>query len=60
MHAGGAIMVRDLDIEDVPDHVRSLLDDSSRLKQMGEAMLRAARPDAADEIAEGLVELATV
>ena len=59
VHAGGAIMVRDLDIEDVPDHVRSLLDDPARLKQMGEAMLRAARPDAADEIAEGLIELAT-
>ena len=59
VHAGGAIMVRDLDLEDVPDHVRSLLDDEPRLEQMGDAMLRAAKPDAAEEIAEGLIELAT-
>ena len=59
VRAGGAIMVRDLDIEDVPDHVRSLLDDRPRLEQMGAAMQRAAKPDAADEIAEGLIELAT-
>jgi UDP-N-acetylglucosamine:LPS N-acetylglucosamine transferase len=43
----------------VPEHVRSLLDDEPRLRQMGEAMLRVARPGAADEIAEGLIELAT-
>ena len=59
VRAGGAIMVRDLDLEDVPDHVRSLLHDEARLKQMGEAMLRVARPNAAEEIAEGLIELAT-
>jgi UDP-N-acetylglucosamine--N-acetylmuramyl-(pentapeptide) pyrophosphoryl-undecaprenol N-acetylglucosamine transferase len=58
VRAGGAIMVRDLDLEDVPDHVRSLLGDGTRLEQMGEAMRRVARPDAADEIAEGLIELA--
>ena len=58
VRAGGAIMVRDLDLEDVPDLVRSLLDDPPRLARMGEAMLRAARPDAADEIAEELIELA--
>jgi UDP-N-acetylglucosamine--N-acetylmuramyl-(pentapeptide) pyrophosphoryl-undecaprenol N-acetylglucosamine transferase len=58
VRAGGAIMVRELDLEDVPDTVRSMLDDPTRLAQMGEAMLRAARPDAADEIAEGLIELA--
>ena len=59
VRAGGAIMVRELDLEDVPDTVRSMLDDPTRLAQMGEAMLRAARPHAADEIAEGLIELAT-
>ncbi len=59
VRAGGAIMVRDLDLEDVPDHVRSLLDDRPRLEQMGAAMLRVARPHAADEIAEGLIELAS-
>jgi UDP-N-acetylglucosamine:LPS N-acetylglucosamine transferase len=52
-------MVRDLDLEDVPDHVRSLLDDRPRLDQMSKAMLRVAKPKAADEIAEGLIELAT-
>ena len=59
VRAGGAIMVRELDLEDVPDLVRSLLGDPTRLRRMGEAMLRAARPDAADAIAEELVQLAT-
>jgi UDP-N-acetylglucosamine--N-acetylmuramyl-(pentapeptide) pyrophosphoryl-undecaprenol N-acetylglucosamine transferase len=56
--AGGAVLVPELDLEDVPDIVRSLLDDPRRLGQMGEAMLRAARPRAAEEVADGLVELA--
>jgi UDP-N-acetylglucosamine--N-acetylmuramyl-(pentapeptide) pyrophosphoryl-undecaprenol N-acetylglucosamine transferase len=59
VRAGGAIMVRELDLEDVPDLVRSLLDDPPRLARMGEAMLAAAKPDAADEIAEELLALAT-
>jgi UDP-N-acetylglucosamine--N-acetylmuramyl-(pentapeptide) pyrophosphoryl-undecaprenol N-acetylglucosamine transferase len=59
VRAGGAIMVRELDLEDVPDLVRSLLDDPPRLARMGEAMLAAAKPDAADEIAEELIALAT-
>jgi UDP-N-acetylglucosamine--N-acetylmuramyl-(pentapeptide) pyrophosphoryl-undecaprenol N-acetylglucosamine transferase len=58
VRAGGAIMVRDLDLEDVPDHVRSLLDDPARRGRMGEAMRRVAKPDAANEIAEELVALA--
>ncbi len=58
VRAGGAIMVRDLDLDDVPDHVRSLLGDAPRLEEMAVAMLRVARPHAADEIAEGLIELA--
>jgi UDP-N-acetylglucosamine--N-acetylmuramyl-(pentapeptide) pyrophosphoryl-undecaprenol N-acetylglucosamine transferase len=57
--AGGAIMVRELDLEDVPDLVRSLLGDPDRLARMSEAMLRAARPDAAGEIADELVAMAT-
>jgi UDP-N-acetylglucosamine--N-acetylmuramyl-(pentapeptide) pyrophosphoryl-undecaprenol N-acetylglucosamine transferase len=57
--AGGAIMVRELDLDDVPDRVRSLLGEPKRLAQMGEAMLRVARPYAADEVAEGLIELAS-
>ncbi len=51
-------MVRDLDLDNVPDHVRSLLDDPPRLEEMGAAMLSVAKPDAAEEIAEGLIELA--
>jgi len=56
--AGGAMMIRDLDLDDVPDRVRSLLDDHARRARMSEAMLRAAKPGAADEIAEGLIALA--
>jgi UDP-N-acetylglucosamine--N-acetylmuramyl-(pentapeptide) pyrophosphoryl-undecaprenol N-acetylglucosamine transferase len=55
---GGAIMVRELDLHTVPDLVRSLLDDPARLETMGKAMLAAARPNAAEEIADGLVALA--
>src|SRR5437763_1789886 len=42
----------------VPRLVASLLADGARLAAMGEAMLRLARPRAADEIAEELVALA--
>jgi UDP-N-acetylglucosamine--N-acetylmuramyl-(pentapeptide) pyrophosphoryl-undecaprenol N-acetylglucosamine transferase len=59
VRAGGAIMVRELDLEDVPDIVRSMLDDPARLERMGEAMRRVAKPHAAEEIAEGLIELAS-
>jgi UDP-N-acetylglucosamine--N-acetylmuramyl-(pentapeptide) pyrophosphoryl-undecaprenol N-acetylglucosamine transferase len=58
VRAGGAIMVRELDLEDVPDLVRSLLDDPERRQKMSEAMLRAARPDAAAVIADELVAMA--
>ena len=58
VRAGGAIMIRDLDLDNVPERVRSLLGDAPRLARMGEAMLGAAKPDAAEEIAEGLIELA--
>jgi UDP-N-acetylglucosamine--N-acetylmuramyl-(pentapeptide) pyrophosphoryl-undecaprenol N-acetylglucosamine transferase len=60
VRAGGAIMVRELDLDDVPELVRSLLDDPGRLAEMGEAMLRAARPNAAGEIADELIALASV
>jgi UDP-N-acetylglucosamine--N-acetylmuramyl-(pentapeptide) pyrophosphoryl-undecaprenol N-acetylglucosamine transferase len=59
VRAGGAIMVRELDLEDVPDLVRSLLDDPPRRAKMSESMLRAARPHAAEEIADELVAMAT-
>ena len=44
VRAGGAIMVRDLDLDDVPDHVRSLLDDPARLAadERGDAARRPA------------------
>jgi UDP-N-acetylglucosamine--N-acetylmuramyl-(pentapeptide) pyrophosphoryl-undecaprenol N-acetylglucosamine transferase len=58
VRAGGAIMVRELDLADVPDLVRSLLDDPERRKKMSEAMLRAARPNAAAEIADELIAMA--
>jgi UDP-N-acetylglucosamine--N-acetylmuramyl-(pentapeptide) pyrophosphoryl-undecaprenol N-acetylglucosamine transferase len=58
VRAGGAIMVRELDLADVPELVRSLLDHPARLREMGDAMLRAARPDAAEEIADELVDMA--
>jgi UDP-N-acetylglucosamine--N-acetylmuramyl-(pentapeptide) pyrophosphoryl-undecaprenol N-acetylglucosamine transferase len=58
VRAGGAIMVRELDLADVPDLVRSLLDDPVRRETMSEAMLRAARPGAAAEIADELVSMA--
>jgi UDP-N-acetylglucosamine--N-acetylmuramyl-(pentapeptide) pyrophosphoryl-undecaprenol N-acetylglucosamine transferase len=57
--AGGAIMVREVDLEDVPELVRSLLGDETRLEEMGQAMLKAARPDAATVIADELIALAT-
>jgi UDP-N-acetylglucosamine--N-acetylmuramyl-(pentapeptide) pyrophosphoryl-undecaprenol N-acetylglucosamine transferase len=58
VRAGGAIMVRELDLADVPDLVRSLLDDPVRRESMSGAMLRAARPGAAAEIADELVSMA--
>jgi UDP-N-acetylglucosamine--N-acetylmuramyl-(pentapeptide) pyrophosphoryl-undecaprenol N-acetylglucosamine transferase len=58
VRAGGAIMVRELDLDDVPELVRSLLDDPDRRAGMSAGMLRAARPRAAEEIADELVALA--
>jgi UDP-N-acetylglucosamine--N-acetylmuramyl-(pentapeptide) pyrophosphoryl-undecaprenol N-acetylglucosamine transferase len=60
VRAGGAIMVREAQLGEVPGLVRSLLDDDPRRAKMSEAMLRAAMPDAADEIAGELTALAAV
>jgi UDP-N-acetylglucosamine--N-acetylmuramyl-(pentapeptide) pyrophosphoryl-undecaprenol N-acetylglucosamine transferase len=57
--AGGAVMVREDRLTDVPGLVDSLLADRERLVKMGEAMRGAARPHAADEIADDLVALAS-
>ena len=56
--AGGAVAVPEPELDRVPDLVRGLLADDTRLAAMGEAMRRAARPRAADEIAEELIALA--
>ena len=52
-------MIPEDEIGRVPDLIRSLLDDPHRLAEMSKAMLALARPDAAEEIAEELVALAT-
>jgi UDP-N-acetylglucosamine--N-acetylmuramyl-(pentapeptide) pyrophosphoryl-undecaprenol N-acetylglucosamine transferase len=56
--AGGAVAVPERELGRVPDLVRALLVDDARLARMGEAMRRAAKPGAADEIAEELIALA--
>jgi UDP-N-acetylglucosamine--N-acetylmuramyl-(pentapeptide) pyrophosphoryl-undecaprenol N-acetylglucosamine transferase len=56
--AGGAILLPETELGRAPDVVRSLLDDPRRLEQMGAAMLRVAKPDAAEKIAEELIALA--
>jgi UDP-N-acetylglucosamine--N-acetylmuramyl-(pentapeptide) pyrophosphoryl-undecaprenol N-acetylglucosamine transferase len=55
---GGAVVVPEAEVGRVPDFLRSLLGDATRLGEMAAAMGRLARPDAADEIAEDLVALA--
>ena len=55
---GGAVVVPELELGRAASLVQSLLDDGARLREMGEAMKRLARVDAADEIAEELIELA--
>ena len=56
--AGGAVVVPDHELTRAIDVARSLIGDERRRTQMRAAMLRAARPDAADVIAEELIELA--
>ena len=57
--AGGAVVVLDRDARElVPPLVDQLLETPSRLAKMGEAMFAAARPDAAERIADELIALA--
>ena len=55
---GGAVVVRETELERVAELVGQLLGDPQRLRAMGEAMRALARPDAAGEIADELLELA--
>ena len=55
---GGAVVVPEGEVGRAPELIRSLLDDPRRLAQMSDAMLRLARHEAADEIAEELIGLA--
>ena len=55
---GGAIVVAEADLDQVPGLVQELLGDPPRLALMGEAMRAMARPHAAEEIAEELIALA--
>jgi len=55
--AGGAVTVAE-DALDLRRQVAELLDDPARLESMRSAMLRIARPDAADVVAEEVLALA--
>jgi UDP-N-acetylglucosamine--N-acetylmuramyl-(pentapeptide) pyrophosphoryl-undecaprenol N-acetylglucosamine transferase len=55
---GGALLVPEAELERVPALVEELLADRGRLVAMRTAMLRMARPRAAEEIAEELIALA--
>ena len=57
--AGGALIVRESEAARIPSLVAELLGDQDRLRTMSEAMRAAAKPDAAERIADELVELAT-
>jgi UDP-N-acetylglucosamine--N-acetylmuramyl-(pentapeptide) pyrophosphoryl-undecaprenol N-acetylglucosamine transferase len=58
-HGGGVVVVPEGEAGRAPEVVRSLLDNPRRLGDMASAMRRLARPDAADEIAEELIALAS-
>ena len=55
---GGAVLVPEGELARVPDVVRSLLGDPDRLARMSERMRALARPNAARDIAEGVIALA--
>jgi UDP-N-acetylglucosamine--N-acetylmuramyl-(pentapeptide) pyrophosphoryl-undecaprenol N-acetylglucosamine transferase len=56
--AGGAVLVPETELDRVPSVVDELLGAEARRREMSVSMCRAARPDAAQEIAEELIELA--
>jgi UDP-N-acetylglucosamine--N-acetylmuramyl-(pentapeptide) pyrophosphoryl-undecaprenol N-acetylglucosamine transferase len=55
---GGAIVVRQHELARVPALVDELLADPERLRRMSQAMRALSKPNAAEEIADELVELA--
>jgi len=57
---GGAIALPESELEQVPAKLLELLSDPARLETMSAAMLRLARPNAADEIADELIDLARI
>jgi UDP-N-acetylglucosamine--N-acetylmuramyl-(pentapeptide) pyrophosphoryl-undecaprenol N-acetylglucosamine transferase len=57
--AGGAVVVPERELERVPALVDDLLADAPRRERMRRAMLETARPDAAEQIAEELIALAS-
>jgi UDP-N-acetylglucosamine--N-acetylmuramyl-(pentapeptide) pyrophosphoryl-undecaprenol N-acetylglucosamine transferase len=57
--AGGAVVVPEAEAAGAPRVVEELLADPGRLTAMAAAMLGVARPEAAEEVADELVELAT-
>jgi UDP-N-acetylglucosamine--N-acetylmuramyl-(pentapeptide) pyrophosphoryl-undecaprenol N-acetylglucosamine transferase len=59
VEAGGAVVVAEREVEQAPGVVEALLADRERLGAMSNAMRAAAKPDAAERIADELVELAT-
>ena len=56
--AGGAVIVPEAEASTAPRVVEELLADRSRLEAMATAMRAAAKPNAAEEIADELVGLA--
>jgi UDP-N-acetylglucosamine--N-acetylmuramyl-(pentapeptide) pyrophosphoryl-undecaprenol N-acetylglucosamine transferase len=58
--AGGAVVVPESELERAPVVIEELLADAARRERMRRAMLKIARPRAADEIAEELVVLASL
>ncbi|HEU0305211.1 MAG TPA: glycosyltransferase [Gaiellaceae bacterium] len=56
--AGAAVVVPEAEVRRVPALVGSLLGDPDRLARMAAAMRRAARPNAAEEIADEVLALA--
>jgi len=62
VRAGGALLIgqRELSGPLLAETIAKLMDDQTRLKEMGEAAKALARPEAASRIAEGLLQLVSL